>query len=146
MKKYPIIGGSICAILILILGSFNNIVGYQTVQASSQKIITAEFSEKELLFQTIVDMANNKDIQRIILGSELTGKKFFDFDMRFSTFRFPVITEKFLKGIYTMGVILFRTLDKSKIQAFIEHHPVLSQGMQKELSSVIEKDAMLKSE
>lgn len=35
MKKYPLIGFSIVAVFLLVLGSFNNIVGYQTVKAST---------------------------------------------------------------------------------------------------------------
>ena len=146
MNKYPLIGGSICAVVLLVLASLTNVVGYQTVQASNQKIITTEIDEKELLFQTIVDMVNNKEIQKVILGSEMAGKRFFDTRVRFSVFSPPVLTEKFLKRIYTMGVILFRTLDKLKMQSVIEHHPVLRQGMQKESPAVVEKDTTLKGE
>ena len=146
MNKYPLIGGSICAVVLLVLASFTNVVGYQTIQSSNQRIIKDEVNQKELLFQTIVDMANNKEIQKVILGSEITGKRFFDNGMIFSTFKFPVITEKFLKRFYTMGVILFRTLSKTKIQSHIEHRPAASQGIQKELSAVVEKDTKLKSE
>ena len=143
MKKYPLIGISIVAVVLLVLGSFNNIVGYQTVQASNQKVINDEVSPKELLFQTIIDMANNKDIQRVILGSELTSKKFFDSGMKFSTFKVPVITERFLKHIYTVGELLFRTLSKSKIQSFIEqHHQIMDQRIQKEISGTVEKNAI----
>jgi hypothetical protein len=35
MKKYPLIGISIVGVFLLVLGSFNNIVGYQTVKAST---------------------------------------------------------------------------------------------------------------
>ena len=146
MNKYPLIGGSICAVVLIVLASLTNVVGYQTVQASNQKIITTELNEKELLFQTIVDLANNKEIQRVILGSELLGKRFYDPGMKFSTFTFPVITDKFLKRIYTMGVVLFRTFSKTKIQSLIQHHPIMNQEIQKELSSVVQKNFILKGE
>jgi hypothetical protein len=146
MNKYPLIGGSICAVVLLILASLTNVVGYQTVQSSNQKVISIEVDQKELLFQTIVDMANNKEIQRVILGSELTSKRFFDSGMKFLTFKIPVVTKQFLERIYTIGVILFRTLDKSRIQALSEHRPITNQGLQKKLSAVIAKDATLKSE
>jgi hypothetical protein len=32
MGKYPLIGGSICAIILIILSSFTNVAGYQIVQ------------------------------------------------------------------------------------------------------------------
>jgi hypothetical protein len=39
MNKYPLIGVSIIAVVLLILGSLTNVVGYQTVQSSNQKTI-----------------------------------------------------------------------------------------------------------
>jgi len=146
MKQYPLIGISIIAIIVLVLGSLSNVVGYQTVQSSNQSVIKERINQKELLFQTIIDIANNKEIQKVILGSEITGKRFFDPGVRFSTFSFPVITEKFFKRIYTMGVILSKTISKSKIQSLIEYHQVMNQGIQKELFTVIKKDTTLKSE
>ena len=46
MNKYPLIGVSICAVVLLILGSLSNVVGYQTVQSSSQKVIKDEVDQK----------------------------------------------------------------------------------------------------
>jgi len=146
MKKYPLIGISIIAVVFLVLGSFNNIAGYQTVQASNQKIITTELNEKDLLFQTIIDMAKNKEIQKVILGSELTEKRFFDSEMRFSTFKVPVITKQFLGRIYTIGMVLFRTPIIIKSYPVLEKYHMNYAEMQKELSFVIEKDSTLKSE
>ena len=146
MNKYPLIGGSICAVVLLVLASLTNVVGYQTVQSSNQKIINDEVDQKELLFQNIVDMVNNKEIQKVILGSELIGKRFFDPSMRFSVFSHPVLTEKILKRMYTIGVILSKTISKSKVHSLLERYQVSNQGMQKELSTVVQKDAILKSE
>lgn len=146
MKKYPLIGASIIVVVLIVLGSFNNIVGYQTVQASNQKIIIYEVNEKDLLLQTIVDMANNKDIQRVVLDSQLIEKKFLNSDMKFPTFTFPVITEKFLKCIRSMDLILFKILSKSKIQSLINHHQVTSKQMQKELITIVERDTTLRNE
>jgi hypothetical protein len=146
MNKYPLIGGSILAVVLLILGSLTNVVGYQTVQSSNQKVISTEINEKELLFQTILDITNNRDIQRVILGSEITGKRFFDIGLRSSVFNPPVLTEKFLERMYTMGVILSKTLSKSMIHSMLERFQVSNQGVQKEISAVIEKDASTKNE
>jgi hypothetical protein len=146
MKKYPLIGSSICAVVLLVLASLTNVVGYQTVQTSNQKIITTEINEKDLLFQTILDMANNKEIQKVILGSEIIGKRFFDPCMRFSFFTIQVLTEKFLKCMYTMGVMLSKTINKSKMHSLLGRHPVSNQWVQKQISSVIEKDFKLKGE
>ncbi len=38
MNKYPLIGGSICAVVLIVLASLTNIVGYQTVHALNQKM------------------------------------------------------------------------------------------------------------
>ena len=146
MNKYPLIGGSICAVVLLVLASLTNVVGYQTVQASNQKIITTELSEKDLLFQTLVDMVNNKDIQRVILGSELTSRRPFDSDIKFSTFKFPLITEKLLNRIYTIGSILFKTYSKWKMHSILQQYQVSNQEVQKEINAVIEKDVKLSGE
>jgi hypothetical protein len=98
------------------------------------------------MFQTIVDIANNKKIQRVILGSELISKRSFDSGIRFSTLTFPVITEKFLKRAYTMGVILTKTFSKAKMQTIMQQHQVSNQEVQKEITAVIEKDAILNRE
>jgi len=144
MNKYPLIGGSICAVVLLVLASLMNVVGYQTVQVSNQKMINSEIDQKELLFQTIVDMANNKEIQKVILGSEITGKRFFNPGMRFSTFTFPVVTKRFLNFAYQMGLILSKTIWKSKIHSFLEKYPV--RGLQKKINAVIKNDAKLNNE
>jgi hypothetical protein len=146
MNKYPLIGGSICAVVLLVLASLTNVVGYQTVQSSNQKIINDEIDQKELLFQTIAEMANNKEIQKVILGSKITGKRFFGPDMRFSVFTPPVLTKRFLNFAYHFGLILSKTIGKSKMQSVIKQRQVNNQGVQKEINTVIEKDAKLKEE
>jgi hypothetical protein len=146
MKKYPLIGGSIIAVVLLVLGSLTNVVGYQTVQSSNQKVIKEEVDQKELLFQTIVDMANNKEIQKVILGSEITGKRFFGLDMRFSTFTPPVLAKKFLNFAYHLGLIFSISINKSKIHLMLERYQVNNQGVKKEINAVIEKDTTLNGE
>jgi len=146
MNKYPLIGGSILAVVLIVLASMNNIVVCQTVQTSNQKTINDEVNQKELLFQIIVDIANNKEVQKVILGSEITGKRFFDTGIRFSVFTPLVLTEKFLKHAYTIGTMLTKTISKSKMHSLLEKYQVSNQGMQKEIIAVIEKDAKLKGE
>ncbi len=90
MDKKPLIGVSICAVVLLILGSLSNVVGYQSVQTSQQNIIKERINQRELLFQTIVDIANNKEIQRIILKSQMSRGIF-------PTSEIPVLTKNQLK-------------------------------------------------
>jgi len=146
MQKNPLIWISIIVVVLLVLGSLTNVVGYQTVQSSNQEVISNKVDQKELLFQTILDIANNREIQKVILGSEITGKRFFDHGMKFSMFTPPVLTEKFLKRMYTMGVILTKTISKSKIYSILKQYQVSNQGVQKKINAVIEKDVKLKDE
>jgi hypothetical protein len=39
MEKKPLIWISICAVVLLVLGSLSNVIGYQTVQSSNQKTV-----------------------------------------------------------------------------------------------------------
>ena len=146
MRKNPLIVASIGLVCVIVLASLNNVVGYQSVQSSNQIIMHNDADQKEFLFQTLVDMANNKVIKRVILGSELIGKRFNDPSMRFSAFTFPVITEKFLKRAYTIGVILSKTFSKAKMHSILQQFQVRNQEVQKEITAVIEKDAKLNRE
>jgi len=53
MRKNILIGVSISAIVLLVLSSLTNVVGYQVVQSSNQKSIKDDIDQKEFLFQTI---------------------------------------------------------------------------------------------
>ncbi|MCX6662460.1 MAG: hypothetical protein NTY91_07930 [Euryarchaeota archaeon] len=75
MDKKPLIGISICAMVLLVLGSLSNVVGYQSVQSSNRNVIKERINQKELLFQTILDIANNKEIQDTTINSEITQLK-----------------------------------------------------------------------
>lgn len=50
MYKKFLIGISICAVVLLILDSLSNVLGYQTVQSSKQNMINNKINQKELLF------------------------------------------------------------------------------------------------
>ena len=123
-----------------------NVVGYQTVQSSNQKVIKDEVDQKELLFQTILDIANNKEIQRIILNSEMKQGGFFNPGMRFSVITPHVLTKKYLNSAYYIGLILSRIFSASKMHSILERYRVSNQGIQNEITAVIEKDATLKGE
>jgi len=139
MNKYPLIGVSICAVVLLVLGSLSNVVGYQTVQVSNQAVINNEVNQKELLFQTIVDIANNKEIQRVILKFQMSKGIF-------PTSEFPVVTKNQLKMMYFIGLILSKVISKSRMQSIVGKYQFNNQDIQKEISAVIEKDATLKGE
>ena len=136
MDKKFLIGVSILAVILLVMGSLSNVVGYQTVQTSQQNIIKERINQKELLFQTLVDIANNKVVQRIILKSQLNRGIFPPSEI-------PVITKNQIRQIYFLGLILSNVISKSKIQSMIGKYQITNPGMQKEINAVIEKDAIL---
>jgi len=139
VDKKPLIGVSICAVVLLVLGSLSNVVGYQTVQVSNQAVINNEVNQKELLFQTIVDIANNKEIQRIILKSQISRGIFPTSDI-------PVVNKNQIRQLYFLGLILSKIISKSKIQSMIGKYQFNNHEMQKEVSTFIEKNPILNGE
>jgi len=139
MDKKPLILVSICAVVLLVLGSLSNVVGYQTVKSSNQQTIKETVNQRELLLQTIVDIANNKEIQRIILKYQMNRGIF-------PTSEFPDVTKNQIRQMYFLGLILSKVVSKSRIQSLIEKNQFNNQEIQKEISAVIEKDTTINSE
>jgi hypothetical protein len=139
VDKKPLIGVSICAVVLLVLGSLSTVVGYQSVQTSQQNTIKERINQRELLFQTIVDIANNKEIQRIILKSQMSRGIF-------PTSEIPVLTKNQLRQMYFVGLILSKFISKSRMQSLVGKYQFNNQEMQKEISSIIEKDNTLNAE
>ncbi len=139
MDKKPLIGVSILAVVLLVLGSLSNVVGYQSVQTSQQNLIKERINQRELLFQTIVDIVNNKEIQRIILKSQMSRGIF-------PTSESPVLTKNQIRQLYFLGLILSKVISKSRIQSIIGKYEFNNQEMQKEISAVIERNAIINSE
>ncbi len=137
--KKPLIVVSICTVVLLVLGSLSNVVGYQTVQSSQQSVIKERINQRELLFQTIVDIIYNKEIQRIILKSQM-GRGIFPAS------EFPVVTKNQLKMMYFLGLIHSKIISKTRIQSMVAKYQFNNQEMQKEISAVIERDAILNTE
>ena len=139
MEKRPLIGVSLCAVVLLVLCSLSNVVGYQTVQTSQQNEIKERINQRELLFQTIVDIANNKEIQRIILKSQMSRGIFPPSEM-------PVITKNQIRQMYFLELILSKFISKSRIQSLIGKYQPNNQEIKKEINAVIEKDSVLQDE
>jgi hypothetical protein len=139
MDKKPLILVSICAMVLLVLGSLSNVVGYQSVQTSQQSVIKERINKRELLFQTIVDISNNKEIQQIILKSQMSRGIF-------PVSKFPVITKDQIRQMYFIGLILSKFLSKSRMHSIIGKYHYNNQEIQKEISSGIEKDATLNAD
>ncbi len=139
IRKWLAIGISTVSVIILILTSLTNVVGYQSVQTTQQNLIKERINQKELLFQTIVDIANNKEIQRIILKAQMSRGIF-------PTSEFPVVTKNQLKMMYLLGLILSKVVSKSRINSIVGMYQFSNQEIQKDITTVIEKDKTLNSE
>lgn len=137
IRKCLAIGISTVSVIILVLASLTNVVGYQSVQTSQQNIIKERINQSELLFQTICDIANNKEIQRIILKSQMSRGIF-------PTSEFPVVTMSQLKMMYFIGLILSKVMSKSRMQSIVQQNQ-FNPKVQKEITTVIEKDRILKT-
>ena len=146
MRKHLLIGINIAVVCVLSFTSLSSIVSVQMVQSMNIKVIKDEVDQKELLFQTLVDIAHNKEIQQIILKYQINRGGFFTPEGRHPLFSDPVITKKQLKQIYTVGLALSKTLSKSKIHTMVEQHQVNNQEMQQEISAVFEKNEALGKE
>ncbi len=135
-RKWLAIGISTVSVIILILTSLTNVVGYQSVQTSQQSVIKERINQRELLFQTIVDIANNKEIQRIILKSQMSRGVF-------PTSEIPVVTKNQLKQIYYIGLLLSRFISKSRLQSTIQQYQLINPETQQEISAIIENNPTL---
>jgi hypothetical protein len=139
MERKPLIVGSICAVVLLVIASLSNVVGYQSVQTSQQNLIKERINQRELLFQTIVDIANNKEIQRIILKSQMSRGIF-------PTSNSPVVTKNQIRQMFLIGIIHSKFMSKSKMQSMIQQNQLIYSGIQQEISAVIEKDTTISNE
>lgn len=146
MKKPSLISLCIISIIFLVLCSWTNVVGYQMIQTSYKEKEKNETTQKELLLQTILDIANNKEIKKIILKSEIKRgiDGLFITRSKSSFFILPRLTKNFLNCAYNLGVILYRSLDVSKIRSMFERYQLHNQGIQKEITAVIEKNTELR--
>ena len=110
MKKYPLIGISIAVVILIIVASFTNVVGIQSIESSNNKITTDEVDQKDLLFQTIIDLSNNKEIQQIIQKYHTSRERFFNPNMKIFRLNYPTITKDQLKKMYSIGLLLSKYL------------------------------------
>jgi hypothetical protein len=106
-------------------------------QINYQNNLNNVVNQKELLFQTIVDIANNKEIQRIILKSQINRGIF-------PTSEFPVVTKTQIRQMYFLGLILSKVISKSRMQSMVkQQYQFINQAVKKDLSAVVQNDAKL---
>jgi hypothetical protein len=144
MNKYPLIGGSICAVVLLVLASLTNVVGYQTIQNSQQNLLNEMYDQKELLFQTILDFANNKEIQRLMLDYQMESVR--NIKIKSPIIHFPALTKSKLNSLYHLGSVLSQTISVTKVSQLIRHYHSLFYEIKEKIISVIHNDVKLSNE
>jgi len=135
MKKRNILIAILC-VTILLLVPLSNISGASVGGLNIKDEVIEETNPvipdsqlEELLFQTIIDIANNKEIQNIIQNSHLS--------MMSSS---PFFTKRYLNFAYNIGLILSKTFRMPKINPLLKLYQVSNQEMQKEITAVIESN------
>jgi len=157
MQKNPLIVVSIAVACVIVLASFTNVVGVHTAEPANHAIAKAEINQKELLFQTILDIANNKEIQNIL--QKYDGRESFGWSLQAPEVNPllmnlgmhgsvllsppPILTKAYLELAYTIGTRLLKILDTSRMCSILEQYQVRHQGLQQEIIAVIEKNSGL---
>ena len=153
MKRKKIVLGVVLSVFILVsTPALANIVQTEIQSPSKDTLIEDEINPKELLFQIIMDMAENKDIQKIVENSEfeielnkekstlLFIKLFLKnpkviFSMFFSR---PVLSKDYLNYVYNLGLKISETLDESDIELAVDSIHVKNPRIQEEIFNIIE--------
>jgi len=131
LHKKPLIVVSILTVVLLILVSLVNVVGYQTIQTPKQNLIKERINQKELLFQTTVDLANNKEIQQIIQNSQMMNGSSLYTDENLP----KPITKQQLRRMYVIGLLLSKTIGKSRIQSMIQKYQLIAPEIKQKIDA-----------
>jgi hypothetical protein len=145
MKKNQIIIGTIFTIFILICTPVLATI-LQKENRISNNITRNEINvdQKELLFQTIVDIANNKEIQKIIYHVKIPDEVFIP-NIGLSIFTSRVLTKNDLKHAYNIGSLLLKILGKTQVHSLLKRY-LINHRTLTEIIAVIEKNDFLKKE
>jgi len=156
MQKNPLIAASIAVACVIVLASLTNVVGVQIIKTANHVAVKDEVDTKELLFQTIINIANDKEIQNIIqkydertsvgrlLHGNLLGR---DTGIPGRELRSPPIcTKAFLEFAYIIGTRLARIHDASLMRSILERYQASNQQLQREITASIENNSVLASE
>ena len=142
MKKDWLVKTLALVVIVLFISvSFQPIIAIKSASDEEESNYNnVDFQQvKNYLFQTIVDMANNKDIQRIILKSQMSKGIFSVSDI-------PMLTKNKLRYMYFIGLILSKFISKSKMQSMIREYQFNNQKILNEINTVIEKDSTISKE
>jgi hypothetical protein len=139
VDKKPLILFSLIAVVLLTVGSFSTVVGYQAAQFSYQQTFPENDNQKELVFQVLCDLANNKEIQRIILKTQMSQGIF-------PASEVPFFTVHHLKPMYFFGMIFSKLMRATHVQFHGGLYQYPTSEMQRKITMYVEKNPFLMSE
>jgi len=149
MKKNKIIIGAIFSVFIVICTPvFATLLHGKNRISNNIAMNPIKIDQKELLFQVILHITNNKDIKKI-LNSEFEIYKESNFiqNLKLPFVDTPqIIKRKFLNDANILGNILIKILSLSRMHPIIEYYRVYNQKRQEKITSIIEKNDKLKRE
>ncbi len=138
MDKKTLIGVSILAVVLLVLGSMCPVVGYVAIQTSQQQTMKEAVNQRKLAFPTILDTANTK-ISRITQKSQLLKSWFL-----YSHANLPAtFTKQQLKQIHLVRFILSKIINRPRIQSLVQQDQLTNPKEHNEITPIIKKDSTL---
>jgi len=157
MKKEWLVKTLALGVVVLFIGiNFQSILAKDAASSKKKSDVVKIDDEKDLLFGTIVDIANKKEIQKIIKNSykkEIYEKSIknslrslmLDLRIDFLLMSPPpqVLTKDYLQHVYKANIKHFKNFDEFRFAPIIENLQVYNQEIQKEINLVIEKNATL---
>lgn len=143
IRKGWFIGISVVAIVLFVLGSLSNVVGYQTVQSSIQRVENTDADSRERIFHTIRVLANNQEIQNALFEFNMIqpGNLIKDFP----SIHHPTITNHDLDVAYKVGSFLIKIMGETRVM-FVLNRLLMRNGGENVLSEVIQHNASLQAE
>ena len=141
LHKKTLIGVSIIVVVFLILGSIIQVVGYQTVQATQKNLIQKRGDQKQLLFQTLLDISHNKKIQKILHQSPMIKTPLYP-----HRYVQKPLTKLQLRRMCVLGQFFLQTIGTQKIQSIIQKHQFITPDMHQKINAVIANDPHLNEE
>jgi hypothetical protein len=138
MKKLVLAGFSMLAVVLLVLGSQTNVVGYQASQPLQPN---DRINQKELLVQTVYDFENDKEVQKVILASQ--GKFLISFPTQKT---FPILTKKQLNIVCSIGFLLLKSINKPRLTSFFKMHSFINNQAKEKIDAVLRNNTLLNDE
>jgi hypothetical protein len=126
MQKNIVKKGLVIAVIFLFIA-----VSFQPVFASDT-ISSEKASDLKKLLETVIDIANNKEIQRSILKSQISKGLFQN-----SETKFPLVKNQ-LRLMFLIGLLLSKSISKSMMQSIAGKYQLDKQETQKKISAIVQ--------